>query len=138
MVTQKRNRWGFAASEPEPMTAEQREQLNSQIASHDDKRRKNRPLYLAIVGGIAAVIGFLLLYTPLFLKYGGGTLSDVHSVCDSGLGVLARGFDSQVGSACSSVSNWFAFATFLLWAGIVTAISGGIWYVTRLQRKEVN
>lgn len=99
-------------------------------------KRPGGPAWTMILGGTAAVIGFLLLYTPALLAYKVGTLSDAHAFCTSGLGVLARGFNATANSECSSIGNWYAFGNFLLWGGLAVVAGGAAWWFTRSRNQK--
>lgn len=92
-------------------------------------------VWLTVLGGIAGLVGFLLLYTPILLKYQGGTLSDVHSLCNSGIGILGRALDSTANNECGSIGSWYSTGMVLLWGGVVTAVSGAIWWIARTSRR---
>jgi hypothetical protein len=84
-----------------------------------------------VLGGLSAAAGFLLLYTQLFVAYQGGTVSDVHAMCTSGVGALARGLNSTAASECSSVGGKYSTGMFLLWAGLALVAIDAFWYFAR-------
>lgn len=91
-------------------------------------RKRNGHIWLTVLGAIAAAAGFLLLYTPVIYTR---SVSEIHSVCDSALGLIAQGMYSQLGSDCSAAGNWFAGGMVLLWGGVAAAVAGGVWWIAR-------
>lgn len=93
-------------------------------------------MHTMVIGGLAGVAGFVLLYTPLILDYRAGTLSDTHSLCASGLGAFARALNPTANSECGSVGNWYAFSMFLLWGGVAAAVGGLVWFLVRRSQQQ--
>jgi hypothetical protein len=110
----------------------------SAVPGHTPEKTLAGPAWLAIVGGLSAILGFLLLYTPVFLKYNGGSLSDVHAICNSGIGVLGRLLNATAGSECGSINNWFAVGQFALWAGLAVAVAGVTWLLVRHNSRQAS
>jgi hypothetical protein len=94
-------------------------------------KRSSGPKWVISLGGISAVFAFCLLWTPVFVNYRMGTLADEHSLCNSGMGVLARNYSDTANATCTQASDLYTLGIVLLAAGLAAVAGGVIWLFAR-------
>lgn len=96
---------------------------------------KNLRSILAL--GLVLIAGwFAATHTTLIYAWKGGSLSQVQSICDSGLGRLSRGLSASGAAECSridSLSMWWNVAGF---AGLLAAVVAGFLLIYRAQQRR--
>jgi hypothetical protein len=83
------------------------------------------------VGAASTVTGFIFLNTTLLAGLQGTVngdlnLSQAHGLCSSVLGLALQQVSSTGAANCSTINNYYMFASFLVYVGIAAAIVGGI------------
>jgi len=81
-------------------------------------------------GGLAAVAGYVTLNTQEILAYKGGTLANVHAICQSPL--ITLGGQTAV-QRCSAINGWYTLSNVALWGGVILVVIGLVMFL--IQRK---
>jgi hypothetical protein len=90
-------------------------------AGQAPKSRKNLAIGLMIGGALVAIAGFLTMNTQLVLAYKGGTLANVHGLCQNPFAVLGG---QNLIHECAAINSSYTLAEVALWGGLVVGVAG--------------
>ena len=83
-------------------------------------------LRIGAAAGIALIFAwFAATRTTLLLAYRGGTLSQVHAICDSSVGQLGRLMSARAATECSNIDNALTWWNVAGIAGVLLAAGCG-------------
>lgn len=95
-----------------------------------------RHLWTGMITGVALIIAwFAAMHTKLLYAYRGGTLSQVHAVCDSGIGQFGRLMSARAAAECNSIDNTVTWWNVAGVAGLLLALACGGLLIYRAQHK---
>jgi len=89
----------------------------------------------AAIGGALIAAWFAATRTKLLYAYRGGTLSQVHAVCDSGIGQFGRLLNTTAAAECNSIDNAVTWWNVAGAAGLLLTAACGIMLIYRAQHK---
>lgn len=90
-----------------------------QLPVETKPKTKHLPWDLMIILGVmAAIFGYVLAYTTIFLAYRAGTLADVHPLCQNAF-VL-----TEAHGQCTPINQYYTLSQLFLWGGVIVAIVG--------------